>query len=91
MDMPVVFCASNQGGPEPSVLARFITDGSGLHDERFDRRSGRWIEDSSVAGFLTGHDDWAERVDRSRAKNILRSWGVDPSVLDAPVVEGAKA
>jgi hypothetical protein len=89
--VPVVFCASNQGGPEPSVLARFITDASGLHMERFDRRSARWVRDSRVAGFLTGHDDWAKRIERSRAKSILRSWGVEPSVLDAPVAQGAKA
>lgn len=91
MAMSVVFCASNIGGPEPRVLARFIRDEVGLHDERFDRRTGRWIPDSSVAGFLTGHDDWAERIDRSVAEGILRSWGVEPSVLDAPVAEVAKA
>jgi hypothetical protein len=89
--MSVVFCASNQGGPKATVLARFIRDQSGLHDERFDRRAGRWVPDSRVAGFLTGHDDWAERIDRSEAERILRSWGVEPSVLDAPLAEVAKA
>ncbi len=88
--MSVVFCASNIGGPEPRVLARFIRDDAGLHDERFDRHAGRWIPDSSVAGFLTGHDDWAERIDRPEAERILRSWGVDPSLLDAPLAEVAK-
>ena len=56
------FCASNLGGPGPRVLARFVTDDRGLHVERLDRREGRWAHDSTVAGFLTGHDDWAERV-----------------------------
>jgi hypothetical protein len=84
-----VFCASTIGGPEPRVLARFVTDERGLHVERLDRRDGRWVQDSSVAGFLTGHDDWAERITRQRANDIVASWGVKPSILDAPVVEPA--
>jgi len=42
MYMSVVFCASSLGGPEPRVLARFVTDNRGLHVERFDQRAGRW-------------------------------------------------
>lgn len=83
------FCASNLGGPEPRVLARFVTDDRGLHVERLDRREARWVHDSTVAGFLTGHDDWAERISRERAKQIVSSWDLSPAILDAPLVEPA--
>lgn len=83
------FCASTLGGPEPRVLARFVTDDRGLHVERIDRQEGRWVQDSSVAGFLTGHDDWAERISKERAEQIVASWDLSPSILDAPLVEPA--
>ena len=89
--MTTVFCASNIGGPEPRILARFVTDDRGLHVERFDRQAGRWVQDSSVAGFLTGHDDWAVRVAREQAEQIVTAWGVSTAVLDAPVVAPASA
>ncbi|MHB1910978.1 MAG: hypothetical protein ACYCTI_02865 [Acidimicrobiales bacterium] len=85
--MDVVFYASNLGKREPRVLARFITDGEGLHAERFDRQARHWVHDARVAGFLTGHDDWAERVTRGSAQRILRSWGCSPTVLSAPLAE----
>lgn len=84
--MEVVYFASSLGQDEPRVLARFITDSDGLHSERFDRRGGRWIQDSGVAGFLTGQDDWAEQITHESAKQILRSWSFSPSILEAPVV-----
>lgn len=85
------FFASNIGGAEPRVLARFITDGSGVHVERFDRGEGRWVQDSSVAGFFTGRDDFAQQITRARAQELLRSWESDPGLVDAPVVEPATA
>lgn len=85
----VVFCASTIGGPQPRVLARFVTDERGLHVERLNRQQGHWVADESVAGFLTGHDDWAERISRGRASDIVAAWGLRPSILDAPVVEPA--
>lgn len=89
MAVSVVFYASNMGGSETRVLARFITDESGLHSERFDRATGQWIHDGLVAGFLTGHDDWAEEIKRDVAGRLLESWGSSASLLDAPVVAGA--
>ncbi|HXH56161.1 hypothetical protein [Iamia sp.] len=89
--MTVVFCASTIGGPEPRVLARFVTDEGGLHVERLARREGHWVHDSSVAGYLSGHDDWAERITRERAVDIVASWGMAASIIDAPVVETAGA
>ncbi|HSH60150.1 MAG TPA: hypothetical protein VK988_11005 [Acidimicrobiales bacterium] len=83
------FCASNLGGPETPVLARFVTDDRGLHVERLDRREARWVHDSTVAGFLTGHYDWAERISRERANQIVSSWDLSPAILDAPLVEPA--
>jgi len=90
MDMSVVFCASNQvarnrvSSPGSSQTHRaFIWTGS-TDGQPDGSRTPR------VVGFLTGHDDWAERIDRSCAKSILRSWGVEPSVLDAPVAQVAK-
>lgn len=85
------FCASNIGGPEPRVLARFITDDDGLHMEQLDREHRRWVRNRAIAGYLTGHDDFAERIPRERAEQIARSWGLDPSILDAPVVIAADA
>lgn len=85
----VVFCTSTLGGPEPRVLARFITDDHGLHAERFERQAGRWLHDARVAGYLTGHDDWAERITESAARRIITSWGFKPSLLAAPVTEAA--
>jgi len=87
--MSVVFCASSLGGPEPHVLARFVTDGRGLHPERFDRREGRWIQDARVSGYLTGHDDWAERITPAVARQLIKSWGYAADVLKAPVAEVA--
>lgn len=89
MSMSVVFCASSLGGSEPRVLARFITDTSGLHSERFDRGEGRWIQDARVSGYLTGHDDWAERITSAAARQLIKSWGYDTDVLKAPVAEVA--
>jgi len=83
------FFASNLGGDEFRVLARFTTDEHGLHMERFDRQDGRWIPDISVAGFYTGHDDWAQRVTEADARRLVEMWGVDPSLLAAPVTEAA--
>ncbi len=91
MGMTVVFCASTIGGPETRVLARFVTEESGLHVERLDRRGRRWVPDSSVAGFLTGHDDWARRVTRQEASQIVTQWQLDPTILDAPVAQPATA
>jgi hypothetical protein len=89
MDVTVVFCASSLGGPGPRVLARFVTDNQGLHSERFDRRTGRWIQDARVSGYLTGSDDWAERITESAARQFVTSWGYDAEVLTAPVAEVA--
>ncbi len=89
ISVTTVFCASTIGGAEPRVLARFVTDGRGLHVERLDRQHGHWVSDNSVAGFLTGHDDWAERITRAQASDIVTAWGLRPSILDAPVVEPA--
>lgn len=91
MGMNVVFCASTIGAPETRVLARFVTDESGLHVERLDRRARRWAPDSSVAGFLTGHDDWARRITRHEASQIVTQWQLDPTILDAPVAQPATA
>lgn len=85
MDMSVVFCASSFGGSEPRVLARFVTDSHGLHLERFDRSRGRWIQDARVSGYLTGHDDWAERLTLAAAQALIETWGYDAEVLKAPV------
>ncbi|HSH60148.1 MAG TPA: hypothetical protein VK988_10995 [Acidimicrobiales bacterium] len=63
--MTTEFCASNLGGPEPRVIARFVTNEGGLHVERLDRHEGRWVQASSLAGFITGHDDWVERITSS--------------------------
>ncbi|MEX2294617.1 MAG: hypothetical protein WD691_12575 [Acidimicrobiales bacterium] len=87
--MSVVFCASSLGGPEPRVLARFISDERGLHTERFDRQAGHWVHDGRVAGFLTGQDDWAERITEGEAQRIMTSWGLSPALLSAPVTEAA--
>lgn len=87
ISVSVVFCASNLGGPEPRVLARFVTDDRGLHMERFERREGRWRPDALVAGFLTGQDDWAERITASAARHILSAWGFKASLLSAPATE----
>jgi len=89
MYMSVVFCASSLGGPEPRVLARFVTDNRGLHAERFDQRAGRWIQDPRVSGFLTGQDDWAERIAPAAARQLIESWGYDAEILMAPVAEVA--
>ncbi len=89
--MNIEFFASNVGGTEPRVLARFVTDERGLHVERFDPRGGRWVQDSSVAGFFAGRDDFAEQITRERAQELLDSWGNDPRLVDAPVVEPASA
>lgn len=89
MAVTIVFCASSLGGSESRVLARFVTDNQGLHSERFDRRKGRWIQDARVSGFLTGSDDWAERITESAARQLVTSWGYDPEVLTAPVTEVA--
>lgn len=89
MIVSVVFYVSNMGGPEPRVLARFVTDESGLHSERFDRATGHWVHDGLVAGFLTGHDDWAEQIKRDAAGQLLEAWGFNRSLLNAPVIEGA--
>ena len=83
--MSVVFCASSLGVSERSVLARFVTDVRGLYSERFDRREGRWIRDTRVAGYLTEHDDWAERITRATARQLIKSWGYEADVLKAPV------
>lgn len=85
------FCASYIGGPEPRVLARFITGDDGLHMEQLDREQRRWVRNPAIVGYLTGHDDFAERITRDRAEEIARSWGFSPSMLDAPVVEPADA
>jgi hypothetical protein len=87
--MSTVLCASHIGGPEARVLARFVTDEQGLHPERFDRTSGHWVPDSTAAGYLTGHDDWARRIDRDQATQILEAWGFDPTILDAPLAQPA--
>lgn len=89
MLVTVVFCASSLGGPELRVLARFVTDARGLHSERFDRHEGRWIHDTRVSGYLTGSDDWAERITESTARHLITSWGFDVEVLTAPVAEVA--
>lgn len=89
MGVTVVFCASSLGGSEPRVLARFVTDKQGLHSERFDRREGRWIQDARVSGYLTGSDDWAERITDTAARQLITSWGYDADVLTAPVAEVA--
>lgn len=91
MGVTTEFCVSNMGGPEPRVLARFITDETGLHVEQLDREQRRWVRNRAVAGYLTGHDDFAERVTRDRAEVVARSWGFDVAILDAPVVEPAEA
>lgn len=85
MDMSVVFCASSLGGSEPRVLARFVTDSHGLHLERFDRSKGQWTPDARVSGYLTGHDDWAERITPAAARALIKTWGYDADVLKAPV------
>ena len=82
---PVEFYVSNIGGPEPRVVARFTHDERGLHIERFDRLVGRWVPDSSVAGYSLGFDDWAERSSRDEAAGIIAGWGFDPALVDAPV------
>ena len=89
MRVTTVFCASSLGGPDPRVLARFVTDKQGLHSERFDRREGRWIRDARVAGYLSGSDDWAERIDPEAATQLIVSWGYDAGLLNAPVAEVA--
>lgn len=89
MDVTIVFCTSSLGGSEPRVLARFVTDNQSLHSERFDRCEGRWIQDARVSGYLTGSDDWAERMTESAARQLITSWGYDPEVLTAPVAEVA--
>lgn len=89
MSVTTVFCASSLGGSEPRVLARFVTDKHGLHTERFDRRAGRWIRDTRVAGYLSGSDDWAERIDPEAAGRLLESWGYGAALLDAPAAEVA--
>jgi len=91
MVISVVFCASSLGGSEPRVLARFVIDSRGLHSERFDRGEGRWVQDSRISGFLTGHDDWAERIDRAVARQLIESWGFGAEFLDAPVTEVASS
>ena len=83
--------ASTIGGAEQRVLARFVTDEHGLHVERFDRRERRWAQDSSVAGFYTGRDDFAQQITEERARELLDSWGADPALVDAPVVQPASA
>lgn len=83
------FYASTVGGDEPRVLARFITDEHGVHVERLDRQARQWVPDGTVAGFLTGHDDWAERVTRRQAEQILRAWQLASALLDLPVVQPA--
>lgn len=80
---------SNIGGPDPRVLARFTRNERGLYMERFDRRVGRWVPDSSVAGFDIGFDDWAEAATKERAEEILACWGFASALVDAPVVEPA--
>jgi hypothetical protein len=87
----VVFCTSSLGGREPRVLARFVSDETGLHAERFDQTVGRWVSDSRVAAFLTGQDDWSERISDDRARQIVASWGFSPTILMSPVTEAAKA
>lgn len=87
--MSVVFCVSNLGGPEPRVLARFVTDSRGLHPERFDRREGRWVQDALVSGFLTGQDDWSERITPAAAGGLIEAWGHGAEMLKAPVAEVA--
>lgn len=89
MGVTIVFCASSLGGSEPRVLARFVTDKRGLHSERFDRREGRWIQDAQVSGYLTGVDDWAERITDADARQLIATWGYDAEVLTAPVAEVA--
>lgn len=89
MGVTIVFCASSLGGSEPRVLARFVTDKRGLHSERFDRREGRWIQDAQVSGYLTGVDDWAERITDADARQLIARWGYDAEVLTAPVAEVA--
>jgi hypothetical protein len=89
MLMSVVFCASSLGGSELRVLARFVTDAHGLHSERFDRSQGRWIQDTRISGFLTGQDDWAERITQAAARQLIKSWGFEADVLKAPVAEVA--
>ena len=89
MRVTTVFCASSLGGSEPRVLARFVTDKQGLHSERFDRREGRRIRDARVAGYLSGSDDWAERIDPEIAGGLLKSWGFDEAMLHAPAAEVA--
>jgi len=85
------FFASTVGGAEQRVLARFVTDERGLHVERFDRRERRWVQDSSVAGFYTGRDDFAQQITEERARELLDSWGDDPALVAAPVVQPASA
>jgi hypothetical protein len=80
------FFASALGGPQFRVLARFVMDEHGLHVERLDQTQRRWVIDGTVAGYRTGHDDWARPITRLDAEQLLARWGLDPSLLDAPVV-----
>jgi hypothetical protein len=89
VSVTIVFCASSLGGHEPRVLARFVIDSRGLHAERFDRGTGRWVQDTRVSGYLTGADDWAERITFQAAEQLIASWGYDEAVLNAPVTEVA--
>lgn len=87
--MSVEFFVSRLGESQPRVLARFVTDARGLHSERLDRGEGGWVQDARIAGYLIGHDDWAERITPAEARRLLVSWGCDAGALNAPVAEAA--
>jgi predicted ATP-grasp superfamily ATP-dependent carboligase len=82
---PVEFYVSNIGGDTPRVVARFTRRDGRVYMERFDRLAGRWVPDSTLAGYDLGFDDWAERSNREDAAAIIASWGFDPALVDAPV------